>query len=176
MIKIKLSKTKGTMSRKKRKVVVDDDWMSQLDTMASNSKKPGGNRHLFKLTSFPAELLRDGTLIKWRPFSFKIHEVADKELRSMTIIEDGVEGAKPVEVRLGTQPMNLIQSKNLGDVVLYCKEYSVTKFQDRPQIFLWFMQTDEMIIDAITERRRWARQLTLPVVKIKRKKKKLKKI
>lgn len=159
------------MSHKKRKVVVDDNWMSQLDTMASNSKKPGGNRHLFRLTSFPAELLRDGTSIKWRPFSFKIHEIADKESRSMTVVEWDVEGAKPVEVRLGTQPMHLIQTKNLGDVVLHCREYGVTNFQDRPQIFLWFMQTDEMIRDTRVKRKRWLRQLTLPVVKIKRKRK-----
>lgn len=162
------------MSRKKRKVATEDidDWMSQMDVMASNAKKPGGNRHLFKLSSFPAELLRDGTSITWRPFSFKIHEIGTKEEKSMTILEDGVDGAKSIEVRLGTQPMALTQSKNLGDLVLHCKKYSVTDFQGRPQIFIWNMWTTEMIEESERKVRWWARQVRLPVVKVKRKKRK----
>lgn len=163
------------MSSGKRKARADvDDWMSQLDIMASNAKKPGGNRHLFRLSSFPAELLRDGASIEWKPFSFRIHEIGTKKSKSMKIIEDGVDGAKPVEVRLGTQPLALIQSKNLSEDVLHCKEYSVTDFQDRPQLFIWKMETSEMIEKARVEHKRWDRQVRLPIVRLKKKRRKRK--
>jgi len=151
---------------------MDDDWMSQLETMAKNSKRPGGNKHLLKVYSFPAELLRDGASIKWRPFTFKIHEIGSKRSRSMTIVEEGTNEAKPVEVRLGTQPMFVVQNNNLGDVVLHCEEYTVTEYEGRPQLFLWRMETSKMIKDGEIKRKRWARQVTLPVIRVKRKKKK----
>lgn len=134
------------MSSGKRKAKVDvDDWMSQLDIMASNVAKPGGNKHLFKLSSYPAELLRDGASIEWRSFSFRIHEIGTKKSKSMKIVEDDVEGAKPIEVRIGTQPLALIQSKNLLGSVLHCNEYAVTDFQDRPQLFIWKMEMIEEV-------------------------------
>lgn len=173
------------MSKKKRKVVmVDDDWMGQLDTMAKNSKNPGGNKHLFKLSSYPAELLRDGTSIKWKEFSFKIHEVGPKEERYITIVENGVDGANPVKARLGTQPMALLQSQNLDNVVLHTKEYSITDLDGRPQLLLWRMLTTKMIKDMKAEEKRWAmalikignvrqaKQKRMPLVKVRRKKKK----
>lgn len=170
-----MKELKGTMSKKKRKAIAKDDigdWMTQLDTIVTNSKKPGGNDHLFRLSSFPAELLRDGYSVKWKPFSFKIDEVGPKESRSMTIVEYGVDDAKPVDVRIGTQPMALVESMNLADVVLYCKGYSVTDFQGRPHLFIWEMETAEMIDQEQCKRRRWERQVTLPIIKLKRKKRK----
>jgi hypothetical protein len=132
------------MSKKRKSAPMGNmSWMNELSGLAKKAKTKKGNRDLNKITSYPDRLIRDGLLIKWKPFIFKIHKVHDKKDKTMDIIEVDRKtkrkrkGALPVQVRIGTQPTRFIESKNLNKKTLYCESYSITKVEGDHNMFIW---------------------------------------
>ncbi len=118
------------MSNKRQKVQGDGDWLKQLDSLVSKTKQ------LSEPSSFPEELVKMGPKAPpWRPFSFKIQEVISKS--TIAIVESGVGGARPVRVRLGTQPVEFMERTVTDGVTLHCTEYAVSELQGKSQLLLW---------------------------------------
>lgn len=145
-------------NKRKNAPAVDMSWMKELTTLAKKAKTKKGNKDLNKAYSYPEELIRDVTEIRWDPFLFKIDKVRSKSKKAMDILEVDKKtlkkrkGARPVQVRIGTQPTQLIETTNLKGRTLYCESYSVTKLNGEYQLFLWHIEDLEKREEAKRER------------------------
>lgn len=123
------------MSKKKS---FPNSWMLELSGLAKKAKTKEGNSS----SSHLIDLIRLGSAISWKPFSFSIEKKVNFEEHVAFICEvdsktHNTKGSKNLPVKLGTQPESLIRSLDPAGKTFFCSDYSITKFEGKRQLLIW---------------------------------------